>query len=122
MPKSYDDLLQPFWKDKISMDTESFDWFETQLDTRGKEKGLEFMKRLKAQNPILRRGRTAQLELLATGEFPVLLEAYSHRAEKMKEKGSPVEWIWSSAAGTNVTPGGALIRYFNHAPLRFPGS
>jgi iron(III) transport system substrate-binding protein len=93
VPKSYDDLLQPFWKDKISMDTESFDWFETQLDTRGKEKGLEFMKRLKAQNPILRRGRTAQLELLAAGEFPVLLEAYSHRAEKMKEKGAPVEWI-----------------------------
>ena len=93
VPKSYDDLLKPLWKDKISMDTESYDWFETQLDTRGKEKGLEFMKKLKAQNPILRRGRTSQLELLAAGEFPVLLEAYSHRADKMKKKGAPIEWI-----------------------------
>lgn len=93
VPKSYDELLHPHWKDKISMDTEAFDWFETQLAVRGREKGLEFMKRLKAQNPTLRRGRTGQLELLAAGEFPILLEAYSHRAQKMKEKGAPVEWI-----------------------------
>ncbi|TAJ78701.1 hypothetical protein EPO44_19925, partial [bacterium] len=30
-PKSYDDLLQPFWKGKISMDTELYGWFEGQL-------------------------------------------------------------------------------------------
>lgn len=51
-PKSYDDLLLPFWKDKISMDTELYEWFEGQLRIRGREKGLEFMKKLKAQNPF----------------------------------------------------------------------
>ncbi len=107
VPKSYDDLLHPRWKDKISMDTESFDWFETQLAIRGREKGLEFMKRLKAQNPTLRRGRTAQLELLAAGEFPVLLEAYSHRADKMKQKGAPVEWI--SIEPVTVVPFAVVI-------------
>jgi iron(III) transport system substrate-binding protein len=92
-PKSFDDLLLPFWKDKISMDTELYEWFEGQLRVRGREKGLEFMKKLKAQNPVFRRGRTAQAELVAAGEFAVTVEVYAHRAQEMKEKGAPVNWV-----------------------------
>ncbi len=92
-PRSYDDLLQPFWKDKISMDTELYEWFEGQLRVRGREKGLDFMKKLKAQNPVFRRGRTAQAELVAAGEFAVTVEVYAHRAQEMKEKGAPVNWV-----------------------------
>ncbi len=92
-PKSFDDLLLPFWKDKISMDTELYEWFEGQLRVRGREKGLEFMKKLKAQNPVFRRGRTAQAELVAAGEFAVTVEVYAHRAQEMKEKGAPINWV-----------------------------
>lgn len=92
-PKSYDDLLLPFWKDKISMDTELYEWFEGQLRIRGREKGLDFMKKLKAQNPVFRRGRTAQAELVAAGEFAVTVEVYAHRAQEMKEKGAPINWL-----------------------------
>ncbi|OGP51610.1 MAG: hypothetical protein A2253_11270 [Deltaproteobacteria bacterium RIFOXYA2_FULL_55_11] len=92
-PKSFDDLLAPFWKGKISMDTELYEWFEGQLRVRGKEKGLEFMKKLKVQEPVFRRGRTAQAELVAAGEFAVTVEVYGHRAQEIKEKGAPINWV-----------------------------
>ncbi len=92
-PKSFDDLLNPFWKGKISMDTELYEWFEGQLRVRGREKGLEFMRRLKAQEPVFRRGRAAQAELVAAGEFAVTVEVYGHRAQEIKDKGAPVNWV-----------------------------
>lgn len=92
-PRSYDDLLQPFWKGKISMDTELYEWFEGQLRVRGREKGLEFMRKLKSQEPVFRRGRTAQAELVAAGEFAVTVEVYAHRAQEIKEKGAPINWL-----------------------------
>lgn len=92
-PKSYDDLLNPFWKGKISMDTELYEWFEGQLRVRGREKGLEFMRKLKAQEPVFRRGRTAQAELVAAGEFAVTVEVYAHRAQEIKDKGAPIQWV-----------------------------
>lgn len=92
-PKSYDDLLNPFWKGKISMDTELYEWFEGQLRVRGREKGLEFVRKLKAQEPVFRRGRTAQAELVAAGEFAVTVEVYAHRAQEMKDKGAPIQWV-----------------------------
>lgn len=93
VPRSYDDLLNPFWKGKISMDTELYEWFEGQLRVRGREKGLEFMRKLKSQEPVFRRGRTAQAELVAAGEFAVTVEVYGHRAQEIKEKGAPVNWV-----------------------------
>lgn len=92
-PKSFDDLLNPFWKGKISMDTELYEWFQGQLRLRGREKGLEFMRKLKAQEPVFRRGRTAQAELVAAGEFAVTVEVYAHRAQEIKDKGAPVNWV-----------------------------
>ncbi len=92
-PKSYDDLLHPFWKGKISMDTELYEWFEGQMRVRGREKGLEYMRKLKAQEPVFRRGRTAQAELVAAGEFAVTVEVYGHRAQEIKDKGAPVNWV-----------------------------
>ena len=92
-PKSYDDLLNPFWKGKLSMDTELYEWFEGQLRVRGREKGLEFMRKLKAQEPVFRRGRTAQAELVAAGEFAVTVEVYAHRAQEIKDKGAPIQWV-----------------------------
>jgi iron(III) transport system substrate-binding protein len=92
-PKSYDDLLNPFWKGQISMDTELYEWFEGQLRLRGREKGIEFMKKLKAQGPVFRRGRTAQADLVAAGEFAVTVEVYAHRAQEIKDKGAPVNWV-----------------------------
>lgn len=93
-PKNYDDLLKPRFKDrKISMDTELYLWFEGQMRIRGKEKGLEFMRKLKAQDPVFRRGRTAQAQAVIAGEMPVAVEVYGHRAQEFKAAGAPLDWV-----------------------------
>jgi iron(III) transport system substrate-binding protein len=93
-PKSYDDLLHPRFKGgKISMDTELYMWFEGQLSIRGQENGLAFMRKLKAQDPVFRRGRTAQAQGVIAGEMPVAVEVYGHRAQEFKAAGAPLDWV-----------------------------
>lgn len=93
-PKTYDDLLLPHFKGgKISMDTQLYLWFDGQLKIRGREKGLDFMRKLKAQDPVFRRGRTAQAQLVIAGELSVAVEVYGHRSQSFKSKGAPLDWV-----------------------------
>jgi ABC-type Fe3+ transport system substrate-binding protein len=91
-PKSYDDLLQPKWKDSVGLSDSATLWYAGFLKYYGEEKGREFMKRLSAQKPAFRDSETVITQLLAAGEFPLGL-TYSHQIGTLKKKGAPVEWI-----------------------------
>jgi iron(III) transport system substrate-binding protein len=91
-PKNYPDLLDPKWKDKMLMDSTDYDWFGTLATVWGKEKTIQYMKRLALQNPSWRRGHGLTAQLLGAGEVP-LAWAYNFRIERMKNEGAPVEWI-----------------------------
>jgi iron(III) transport system substrate-binding protein len=88
-PKTYDDLLNPRWKNSIAIDSNKIEWFAMLL----KLKGRPFMEKLAAQAPTLRDGNTLVLQLLAAGEFPVAAGVYEYSVEDMKQKGAPVDWI-----------------------------
>ena len=45
-----EDLLKPRWKDKLTMDSQSYVWFGTMMQYLGEEAGLRFMRRLNEQN------------------------------------------------------------------------
>jgi iron(III) transport system substrate-binding protein len=49
VPRSYQDLLQPKWKDKMNMGSDEYAWYSVMLDGMGKAKGLEYMKALARQ-------------------------------------------------------------------------
>jgi iron(III) transport system substrate-binding protein len=91
-PKSYDDLLQPKWKDSVGLSNSATLWYAGFLKYYGDEKGREFMKKLSAQRPAFRDSETVISQLLAAGEFPLGL-TYSHQIGTLKKKGAPVEWI-----------------------------
>jgi iron(III) transport system substrate-binding protein len=91
-PKNYTDLLDPKWKGKMLMDSTDYDWFGTLAMVWGKEKTVQYMKRLALQNPLWRRGHGLTAQLLGAGEVP-LAWAYNFRIERMKTEGAPVEWI-----------------------------
>ena len=93
-PRNYPDLLDPKWKGKMLMDSTDYDWFGTLVTVWGKEKTVEYMKRLALQNPLWRRGHGLTAQLLGAGEVP-LAWAYNFRIERMKNEGAPVEWIES---------------------------
>ena len=91
-PKNYSDLVDPKWKGKMLMDSTDYDWFGTLSMVWGKEKTVEYMRRLARQEPLWRRGHGLTAQLLGAGEVP-LVWAYNFRLERMKSDGAPVDWI-----------------------------
>ena len=55
-PKSWEDLLDPKWKGKFSMDNEDYEWYMALLAFMGEEKGKSYMRRLAAQDIQWRHG------------------------------------------------------------------
>ena len=45
-PTAYEDLLHPKWKGQIGLETEEYQWFYHLIQILGKEKGIDFMRRL----------------------------------------------------------------------------
>ena len=92
-PKSYDDLLDPRWKGQLVWDPEEYYLFGALLKVRGREKGLEFWRRLAEQKINFRKGYTLISELVSAGEFPVAVSLYQHRVDEYIEKSAPLQWI-----------------------------
>ena len=91
-PKSWEDLLDSKWKGKLAMDQEEYTWYATLKKSWGKEKTQKYMRALAKQNLEWRKGHTLITQMMAAGEFPLSI-VYAHRAEGMKQKGAPVEWV-----------------------------
>lgn len=89
-PKSYEDILDPRWKGKMSLDTEDHDIFGTLLEVWGEEKGMAFFRKLAKQEILFRKGHTLQAQLLAAGESALAPWLYSHRPMMLIEKGAPL--------------------------------
>ncbi len=91
-PKSWGDLLEPRWKNRIALDEENYSWYGALTLKWGKEKTQRYMRALARQNVQLRSGQTLIAQLVAAGEFSAAM-VLAHRIEKMKEQGAPVEWV-----------------------------
>jgi iron(III) transport system substrate-binding protein len=89
IPKTYDELLNPRWKNAVAIDSNKIEWFAMLL----KLKGRSYMEKLAALNPTLRDGNTLVLQLLAAGEFPISAGVYEYSVEDLKAKGAPVDWF-----------------------------
>lgn len=93
IPRSYQDLLDPWWKGRIGMDEVSFRWYGCMLKILGEEKGRAFMQKLSQQNANIRRNPTLITQLLAAGEFSAAINIPHRDVEEFKKMGGPVEWI-----------------------------
>jgi iron(III) transport system substrate-binding protein len=93
VPKKYSDLTNPRWKGRLGIEAEDEDWFAMVVKTLGEEQGLKIFREIAKTNGFsVRKGHTLLAGLVASGEVPFSLTTYSHGAEKMKQKGAPVEW------------------------------
>ncbi len=104
LPKTDEDLLNPKWKGRIGMDHTKPEWFAWQLKRMGEEKGLAYMKKLGAQEFRLYAGLSVVTNLLAAGEFPLVLNTYLHNVEDIKRKSAPVDWIAQDPVFTKFQP------------------
>jgi len=92
LPKTYEEIINPKWKDKITM-SEDFDIFGMMLKVMGRAKGMDFMKRLAAQGVTVKNSYSLAIGAVASDEVPLGLNLYGTRTEEFKKKGAPVDWI-----------------------------
>ena len=90
--RRYTDLLKPQWKDKIGVSTTKYIVTYALMDLYGKEKGMEFLKKLAAQNPVARAGGTLIIELVGAGEFDLGFSVNADSVEAVRARGAPVDW------------------------------
>jgi len=103
-PKGYEDLLNAKWKGRMGLDDKQYIWFDGLLKVMGREKGLAYYKRLATQAIHFRSGNTLLANLLAAGEFGILINARPEGIDELKQKGAPVEWVAPKPTTANVLP------------------
>jgi iron(III) transport system substrate-binding protein len=103
-PKSFDDLLDPQWKDKLGFDTTDYDWLASLIDYYGRGKALEYSAKLAKQQLNLRRGPTLLAQLAVAGEFPVVIDAFPEEVLQMRNSKAPVDFVLSDPFVPVKTP------------------
>ena len=121
LPKAYQDLRDPKWRGKLGIEAEDTDWFGAVVKDLGEDNGLTLFREIVATNGIsVRKGHTLLAGLVASGEVPFALTVYNHNAERLKQRGAPIDWYVIQPA--YVRPNGiALSRKppHPHAALLF---
>jgi iron(III) transport system substrate-binding protein len=101
LPQRYEDLLHPFWKNKMILEKDKIDWFTAMLHIMGSERGLRYMRDLSKQNPMLRIGQTLITQLVAAGEAALQINGNVVTVNRLKQKGAPIDWVARTAAGAH---------------------
>jgi ABC-type Fe3+ transport system substrate-binding protein len=119
IPRSYNDLLLPRWKGrKISVDDTYATFLHGLISVWGKDRAVDFLKRLADQEPVVMRGSTVRVQLAAAGEFPLVI-AYANIIQYLAEKGAPIDWVPLEPAviSVNTVMAGAKASHPNAAKL-----
>ena len=92
LPKTYEDLLKPQYKQKFIIDIENHDVFVGLSHEWGQEKAIAYFKGLAKQEPVFLRGNTNRANMVSVGERSMTF-VYAQVIERMKQTGAPVDWI-----------------------------
>jgi iron(III) transport system substrate-binding protein len=92
-PRTYQDLLSPKWKGKMSLGTEEYTWFNILLESMGAKKGAEYMQAL-AKQELQMPGSSSvmRVQLMLAGESAIALAARGRRVTEYKQQGAPIDF------------------------------
>jgi iron(III) transport system substrate-binding protein len=94
LPKTWEDLKDPKWKDKIGIEQADYDWFSAEAGVLGEQKAVQLFKDIVNTNGTsVRKGHTLLTQLVVSGEVPLALTVYNYTAEQFKKKGAPIDWF-----------------------------
>ena len=103
-PKTYQQLLDLKWKGrKISIDDSAYGLLAGLERAWGKEKAVEYFKKLAAQDPVVQRGNTNRVQLTMAGEFPLII-AYAPTIQRETSKQHPIDWVPLEPVPVQVNP------------------
>lgn len=93
LPKTYEDLLKPEFKDKMMMEPFDYAWFATMQKFWGKDKTLAFCRKLAAQNIRFLTGHTNITNLVAAGERSLGVNVFAYRVSTLRKDGASINWV-----------------------------
>ncbi len=94
LPKTFQDLANPRFHDRLAIEAEDFAWFGTLLNDMGEAQGVKLFSEVVAKNGIsLRKGHTLLANLVASGEVPIGLTIYNYKPTQLKKKGAMIDSI-----------------------------
>jgi ABC-type Fe3+ transport system substrate-binding protein len=92
-PRTYQDLLNPKWKGKMSLGTEEYTWFNILLESMGAKKGAEYMQTLAKQDLQMPGSSSVmRVQLMLAGESAIALAARGRRVTEYKQQGTPIDF------------------------------
>lgn len=98
-PKTFDDLLNPDWKDQmvwsiVPEPVAAPGFIGNMLLGKGRDAGMAYLDKLAAQNVTnMTTSQRTVLDRVVVGDFPIGLMVFNHHVAIDKAKGAPVEWI-----------------------------
>src|SRR5215831_1517102 len=103
-PKTYEQLLDPKWKGKkISIDDSAYGFLAGLIRAWGKEKAVDYFKKLAAQEPVVMRGNTNRVQLTMAGEYDLII-AYAPTIQRETSLGHPIDWVPLEPVPVQVNP------------------
>jgi iron(III) transport system substrate-binding protein len=93
-PRDYADLLSPFWKGSLTIDTEPSRALLGWLKAWGEEKTRKYLEGLVRNDVKVTRGHTLQTQLLCAGEYKAGVELYLYTAAQMQRTGCPINIVY----------------------------
>jgi iron(III) transport system substrate-binding protein len=109
IPGSFEDLLHPRWKGRMSLEQEEYLVTQAHLAYLGREKAVDYFRKLARQDLRLVKGHSQQTVLLSAGEFALNIYNDIARTEEYKKKGAPVAWV-DAAPHITVVVAAAMTR------------
>jgi len=113
VPQSYDGLLDPKWKGRLTIEADDNNWLMAAADALGEERAVKLLRDVVARNGIsVRKGHSLMANLVVSGEVPVALTAYVDEIETLKKARAPIDYAF--AAPTVAMP--TAVGVFRRAP------
>jgi len=107
-PKSWDELAEPKWKGKKIIIEARLVPFAMLGTEWGKEKAMDLVKKILAQQPIIVQGGTTVANALAGGQVSIAVGTYAFTIEGLKKRGAAVDWVAPSPLPVLTSAEGVL--------------
>jgi iron(III) transport system substrate-binding protein len=95
VPQTFQDLLDPKWNGMIGIEAENANWLMEVSAAQGRNETITLFNEIAKTNGMsARRGHTLLVNLVASGEIPIGINAYHEHVDQARERGAPVDYVF----------------------------
>ena len=91
-PKTFEDLLDPRWNGRLTVEANDFGWIKGMAEALGEEAAISLLRNIVDTNGIsVRDGHGLITNMLASGEVEFTFTQYYEQAAHARDQGAPIE-------------------------------